>query len=119
MRRLIVALCAATAFSAVAADDLMSAYYGNTWEYKDSEGAKLLRLNADGSFQMVHFNGNEYGGKWDIKGRTVCFHVGQDASCFDDIAGRKLGEQWTGPHDGETYKGRIYAGHEAPDAKAR
>ncbi|MBL8270298.1 hypothetical protein [Steroidobacter sp.] len=120
MRSSIAAFLLMTAFAATAAEpaqDPMKAFYDNTWEYQDSTGVKLLRLDADGTFDMVHFNGNTYQGTWDLKGKKVCFHVGKDVSCFEDIAGRALGEKWTGPHDGKTYSGRVYAGRQAPHAE--
>ncbi|MFC3051818.1 hypothetical protein [Kordiimonas pumila] len=103
----------ATAYAGSHAEDLMTGYYGNTWEYKDHEGFKLLHINKDMSMKVKLKDGRVFDGVWDVTDKTVCFRVGDDAACFDDVLGRGAGETWTGTHDDHAYTGIVHEGREA------
>lgn len=115
MRKMIFALAVLAAGPALAADP-MAAYYGNTWIFTAPGESKHVLINADNSAEIQLDDGRAFRGTWSQDGKSVCFHVGADKSCFDDLQGRKAGSSWTGQHDGEHYTGllRDGRGHAGP-----
>lgn len=90
--------------------DVMAEYYGSTWEYIGYDGTKYLNIDPDFTFEMLHFDNRAHQGTWEIQGESVCFSVGGDKSCFNDIAGRTKGERWQGIHyTGNPYTGVIHS----------
>lgn len=99
------------AVSAAEDSDVMAGYYGNTWEYIGYDGTKFLHINADTTFEMLHYDNRVFQGIWEIHGKKVCFNIGDDSSCFDDMAGYVQGQEWKGlHHTGNPYTGVIHAG---------
>lgn len=98
-----------------AADDPMSGFYGNTWAYqsKPENTPTPIYVNHDGTFSMVLKEDRVIEGKWSIDQGRVCF-VAEHEVCFTDIAGRKVGESWTGTTDEGKYFSVIRSGRSAP-----
>lgn len=115
MRRLLAMFGVMSACFAVLASadeaDVMAGYYGNTFEYVGWDGTKYLHINEDLTFDMLHFDNRVFQGKWERRGERVCFMIGEDDSCFDDMMGYAGGQQWQGiHHTGNPYTGIIHKG---------
>lgn len=113
-----MAMVAATAVALAApvyggTGDVMIPFYGNTWIYTAADGTKKLHINPDNTVEFLHHDGNVYKGRWTQTESTVCFYVGEDESCFTDLAGRKVGVLWNGKKPDKMYTGLIKAGRES------
>jgi enterochelin esterase family protein len=84
---------------AQSAADPMSGYYASTWEYKDAEGTKYFNINEDKSVRLKLFDGRVFDGTWEYAGSEVCFYLGSDKACAQDMLHRQPGEAWAGTHE--------------------
>lgn len=92
--------------------DPMSAYYANTWDFREEGDFKRLHINKDKSVKIRLSDGRVFDGTWTKDGETICFHVGSESACFSDLLGRRAGTTWKGVHDGEDYTGTLSEGRQ-------
>jgi hypothetical protein len=77
MRYLISVLVAFFALTSVAlASDPFANYYGNTVTVTGAAGARLVLIDADGSYTQKLADGTESKGTWTVDGDTACFNSG-------------------------------------------
>ena len=106
---------AASAVADTPEADPMAGYYGNTWQATKHEDSKYLHIDKDMSMQIKLKDDRVFDGTWTREGNRVCFYVGSDEACFDDLLNRMPGEIWTGIgiHDGQSYTGILHEGRES------
>jgi hypothetical protein len=96
MKRFVVVAIAAIAFAAPAFADVMAAYYGNTAEVKQADGAVLrYHFNADGSFALIAPDGAKVSGTYKVANGKICLTpAGGQPGCAPMVDGKKVGDTW-------------------------
>lgn len=109
MRSLLLAISlVALSGTAMAADNMMAEFYGNTIVSKGGMADTHSYYNADHTFRMTApAFGMEWKGTWKLDGTTLCRTFektppGTSNPLCTPLAAHKVGDTWTATADGKT-----------------
>lgn len=118
MRMIVGVAVAFFAFTgmALAADDPMASFYGNTVKVSGAGGERIVHINKDGTYDSVA-GATTVKGTWAAAGDQTCFSQTDPAPAAEAKpycvanANRAVGDSWdlTAP-DGSTEKATLVAG---------